>query len=610
MVIKAHFMSNSKKNYFYSLTNQLPLLLGLISGIYFIVFNIIGKDFSMLPGDLGDGRFNNYLLEHDYKFFTGRLNDSYWDAPFMYPAKNVITYSDNLLGSAPIYSIFRCVGFDIETSFQIWFLMVLVLNYLCCYFFLKWLLKDRYASASGAFIFAFSLAIQSQMTHVQVFPKFAIPLIIWMMLLFAGEFKSKYFFLALVFLVFQFYCGIYLGFLTLIPFTILLFLIILNKWEKFKGVLKNRNWKLQIISASIFNFIMLFLLMWPYIKHSGGLGKHNTYSGIVKTIPTLKSFVYSQNGSLFWNWLSKTGDKMPAFWDHQIFAGGIATLSFILLIVTLLFNKNLFKNLNIKLLSLTAIFTFLIYIRFGNLSFFWFFFHLPGFSILRSVTRIINVELIFFAFSTALIVQKIITKFIKFKFIVFISIIVVMTLDNYMSYSSIYHISKEDSYNRLNELSEKIKTIPKGKIISYEPEDSGDQPVYYQVDAMLVSQRLGLKTVNGYSGNSPFGYTPFWFEPNTANRLSYFEKQGFQSDTIYVIYKEKPIFVENKNNKYQLHSLSMKNKIKKERLDSMINVIKSNPEWLKLIINKANQHQLPIDTMLILDAKWMLNQTK
>ena len=81
------------------LNKYLPLLLPLAmlcAGLYLVPLSIYGPDFSKVPGDLGDARFNNYILEHDYKYFTGKV-DHYWDAPFMYPYKNVIAFSDNLL---------------------------------------------------------------------------------------------------------------------------------------------------------------------------------------------------------------------------------------------------------------------------------------------------------------------------------------------------------------------------------------------------------------------------------------------------------------------------------------------------------------------------------
>ena len=60
-------------------------------------------DMSRIPGDLGDARFNNYILEHFHRFLTGQ-EPSLWDLPSMYPYRNVlalpITISEQV-GSIP-----------------------------------------------------------------------------------------------------------------------------------------------------------------------------------------------------------------------------------------------------------------------------------------------------------------------------------------------------------------------------------------------------------------------------------------------------------------------------------------------------------------------------
>src|ERR1043165_2325664 len=101
-------------------TILIPLFL-LAAGIYFVPLQIYHTDFAKVPGDYGDARFNNYILEHGHNFLTGKVKQ-YWNAPFMYPYPNVIALSDNLLGTLPLYSAFRIAGFDRETAFQLWLL--------------------------------------------------------------------------------------------------------------------------------------------------------------------------------------------------------------------------------------------------------------------------------------------------------------------------------------------------------------------------------------------------------------------------------------------------------------------------------------------------------
>src|SRR5687768_18198019 len=102
-----------------------PFLIFLL-GMYLIGFRLVGTNFDGVPGDMGDGRLNNYFLEHGYLYITGQV-DNYWDAPFFYPEKSTMSMSDNLFGTLPLYALLRIMKFDRETSYQIWFLCLLAL---------------------------------------------------------------------------------------------------------------------------------------------------------------------------------------------------------------------------------------------------------------------------------------------------------------------------------------------------------------------------------------------------------------------------------------------------------------------------------------------------
>src|SRR5438132_10710047 len=98
-----------------------------------------------IPGELVDTRFNMYVLEHGYRWLMHR-DSSFWSAPFFYPAPNVITYSDNHLGSFLFYSVFRILGAGRETAFQLWAVTIFSLNY-----FVTWIvLRRQQCHAVGA----------------------------------------------------------------------------------------------------------------------------------------------------------------------------------------------------------------------------------------------------------------------------------------------------------------------------------------------------------------------------------------------------------------------------------------------------------------------------
>src|SRR5690606_27247005 len=112
----------------------------------------------------------------------------YWNAPFMYPEPALITFSDNLLGIVPFYSLFRGIGAGREVAFILLFILLSLLNYVSCYHLLKYMFGNCSAAALGAMVFAFSIALQSQVSHAQTFPRFPIPLAFFFALQFLDQF--------------------------------------------------------------------------------------------------------------------------------------------------------------------------------------------------------------------------------------------------------------------------------------------------------------------------------------------------------------------------------------------------------------------------------------
>ena len=517
---------------------HITMLVGLILGLSLFTFNVIGFNFCFFPGDLGDGRLNLYFLEHAHLFFTGKLK-SFWDAPFMFPEKNVISYSDNLLGSAPIFSSFRLAGFDIYKSYQLWFVTVSALNYISAFYFLKHLFKNNYSAVLGAFIFAFSIALQSQLTHAQTFPRFAIPLAFMMAVKFSEELRPKYFFYTLLFVVYQIYCGVYLGFMLAVPIGVYLTLTIIKSLLQKRQILLNFKWFSQIVSYGLLNIVILLPLMLPYIKRRISPGIEH-YKQIMDSLPTIKSYLFSQGGSLIWDSLSKNVPDYNAWWDHQIFAGGIATICFIIGVFFLISNatKSRFRLHSFSapsILMSTGLITMLLFLRFDKFSAYIALYFLPGFSSMRSLARIINIELIFFGIATTFVFSFIFKKRFRYKPVIFLAVLLLVICDNYFykekSYKTKVNIAKE----RTNNIEKAFAKIPLGSVVSYEPAQMESASIYYQIDAMLTAQKYGLKTLNGYTATCPGDYGMYWEEPNEKSRNYWLGNKEICWDTLYVV---------------------------------------------------------------------------
>lgn len=522
---------------FQKLLNSWPFLLGLVTGLCFMTLGATGFDLSMMPGDFGDGRFNNYILEHGHRFLTGQVS-SYWNAPFMYPEKDVISYSDNLLGTLPLYSLWRFMGIGVETAFQLWYITISILNFWSAYLLLNWVFRNRYAAVAGAFVFAFSLALHSQLSHAQTFPRFFIPLAIWCLLLFRQELRPRYLFLALLMLVWQFYAGIYLGFMLAVPFGLLFLYILFSERKKLLTKIRQVSWVAWSLLSIAVNAVLLAILMLPYLERSKIVGGNN-YLDIVNTIPTVRSFFASKSDSFFWDFLTENANLYPAYWDHQIFPGMVSILSLGALFAGLFFLRRKISLAGVSKtvwpLAAIGLVTFILFFRYNYLSAYRLLYALPGFSSMRSLTRIINIELLFFALAVAGVCFLLLRRFPRYQALLFCGFLTLLVLDNYVPGNKMYTTAKHDWQMRVDALAGKMKGIPEGSVVSYEPEDESVPAFFHQLDAMLATQRLNLISVNAYTATSPAAYNPYWWQPNTRNRNNWLQSMHADTLNVYAI---------------------------------------------------------------------------
>ena len=117
-------------------------------------------------------------------------------------------------------------------------------------------------------------------------------------------------------------------------------------------------------------------------------------------------------------------------------------------------------------------------------------------------------------------------------FLIFISLFV---LDNYLKEGKSYRTEITTALSRTKNIESIISSLPKGSLISYEPNQKNSPAFAYQIDAMLASQKYDLKCVNAYTGNSPGTYKNYWNNLNESSRQEWFDAVEFKPDSIYVI---------------------------------------------------------------------------
>src|SRR4051794_33065863 len=101
----------------------------LAAGLATAFHPMIRSGFTLLQTDPGDTLLNHYILEHTWRWAGGHPgSESLWSPPCFFPAGGTLAYSENLLGTAPAYWLFR-LGLDELPAYQAWMLAVAGLTY-------------------------------------------------------------------------------------------------------------------------------------------------------------------------------------------------------------------------------------------------------------------------------------------------------------------------------------------------------------------------------------------------------------------------------------------------------------------------------------------------
>jgi hypothetical protein len=517
----------------------LPLLL-LIVGLWFVPLQIYGPHLSYIPGDLGDARFNNYILEHDYLYLTGKLN-SYWDASFMYPFKNVVAFSDNLLGAAPLYAMLRIIGYDRETSFQFWLLVLFCLNFICCYYPLNRWIKNNVMASAGAYIFAFSILLVGNIYNVQTFPRFMVPLLFYWAWRYLDQKSLKYFIYLIIGTVFQFYCGIYLGFL--IVYTLFFFciahLIVYRDFSLLQGF-KTKKTVVSHLLALILGSVLLYPLMRPYIEISH-LINPPPYEVVLETVPTLRSYFFTSNASIVWGFLSEHGKIIKFWWCHFLFIGAIPWLAIATVPFIFILKKS--TNANKRFLTFLIIglsLSFIFCLNIDDFSLYQYIYMVPGYASMRSMNRIINTEIMFFILILVFVFNEVKNYSRVLKGVV-LCLPVLVIFDNAIDAKEINRYDKKESQNKIEETRLVIQKNydKKYAAIAYMPDSIKDvNMVVLHLNVMLASQELHIPCVNAYTGHNPGEYNDFANTANKAALMKWCDYTGIHPETIQQI---KPI---------------------------------------------------------------------
>jgi hypothetical protein len=466
---------------------------------------------SMMPGDIGDARLNNYFLENVYQFFSGH-SESLWHFGFFNPFPYSVGFSDNLFGSSPVYSLARILTGQSDTAFQIWYLGGFLINFIAAYQAFCRLDNSRIASTFGALIFSFALPVTAHSGHAQLHYRFAAPIAIAMFIMFLDKKHWNCFVASAFWLVWQFYCTIYIGFFTLLVLIIIFAMYwaygfrtqsesrrqtIIDFSNYWRSLSSSNQFKLSVTLFVLLS--LLVLLFYPYLRVTQLYGANRSLGEIASMLPRPQSYFLSDQ-SWLWSSQSKAFAGIPMRHEHQMFIGAVPML---MAVIGFLLGRREKNGITFTLLSGSLACLIILTLHMGGISLWFFFAKVPLASAIRAMTRIDLIMLFLFAYLAAVAVDALRSRARWVSFIV--SVVIIPTMIFEFSATSPPVSAKSEWRKRL---AAKELLFPKQlrpDSIVFFAQSTG--PFYAdELDAMWVAINHGVPTLNGYSGFYPPGF--------------------------------------------------------------------------------------------------------
>ena len=159
-----------------------PHLLAIWAVVAVLVFRRqFFSGFNVLSGDIGDSKLIAYLHEHWVQVIMGKA--AWRDPAFFYPTTGVSGYSDTFVLDEVFYAPLRAIGMDMFLAYQWTLILSTLLGFLGMFYLCRRIVGPHPVFASLlALTFAFSNTLTVQIVHSQLFAIEWIPLLVLLVL--------------------------------------------------------------------------------------------------------------------------------------------------------------------------------------------------------------------------------------------------------------------------------------------------------------------------------------------------------------------------------------------------------------------------------------------
>jgi hypothetical protein len=495
-------------------------------GIGMVFYPTFQSGFAFTQTDPGDPWLVNYFLEHSFQML---VNPDYqgelWSPTFFYPYKNVLAFSENLFGSAPVYWLLRAF-FTSDLAYQLWMIAVCILNFFSFAFLMRKFRVSHVLSAFGAFIFAFSMARVGQLSHPQLLPQFFTPFVFLASWEFIKQPSRKRLALLLLLTYLQVLSGIYLGWFLLL--SLLIFFGITYKLYPEALAKLIAYWRSNYratISIILGWLVLMILTLLPYLEAKSVFGRR-PYSEIDSMLPRISSWFSVPPNSLWSSVLAWVSKDLPMGHEHHMFAGFTVILLTGLCIHTLIYRKSILNFERIwlvKICLLVFITIFCLSLRLPLGISLWRIVYelIPGASVIRGVTRIWTISYFYLLIAIIISLDSFLNTVIvnKRSYLLIVSIVCFVGISEQLVLNIPSYV-KAPYVQKASELHQLIQKDCDVAYLSFNP-----NPRFYedQLTAMWAGIQANIAVVNGHSGNVPPHYGDSTKAMNTSQVVDWLE---------------------------------------------------------------------------------------
>ena len=481
-------------------------------GTYLTFRPTFDSNFASIQTERGDGLLNHYILENSWLALSDpNYCGSMLTAPFYFPAKYTVYYSENMFGVAPLYWALRLV-LPFDLAYGWWQILLNAVNFVVFAVVARWMKWPHLIALAGAFMWAFAMVHADQIKHQQLIGRFWMPIGLYYAIVLLTEPSARALnrLCGCVFL--QSLACVYTGWFLVAGLSVFVPMMIVFRPGTFSAlkqfVRENRRKILRIGAVWLLAMLVLFV---PYLVVNWGIGRE--YKDTHSLMPTPSAWISGPPDS---KWIITTWPhRFPVYLECWLFSGFTIYALMLASVVSLFSYKRSERTLEWALIA-ASMFTVILWVALtltpaekGD-SLWRIVRFVPGGMAIRCVSRVYLIVYLF-GLVAALLWVKQVTERIGREWLRYAvqGLVLGLMLFEQTQYQQPSFVRK-DFYPVVDAAANDLKGAECGWVVPRYVDPTGEVGVgpYGEVFAMWVGLRANVPVINGYSGRAPKDFPP------------------------------------------------------------------------------------------------------